>query len=115
MECDFCSDKNVVRRFECLDFDAESADAGVMYNGTLETTGPTNLVLHSINFWAACEACSRLVDDEDLDGLVGHSVMVFLLKGYRLSVDATRHIRHTYGLFFKHRIRVICGEAGAQR
>jgi hypothetical protein len=104
MECDFCSAETVVRRFECLDFDAESKDAGVVYNDKL--VGPTNLVMHSISYWAACETCSKPVAEEDLDGLVGHSVMTFFCRGYRLSVDAARHIRHTYALFFKHRIRV---------
>jgi hypothetical protein len=106
MECDFCSDKNVARKFECMDFEAESKDAGVIYNGTHTTGGPTNLVLKSINFWAACPVCADLVDEEDLNGLVAHAVMAFNARGQRVSVDTARHMRHAYQLFFKHRIRV---------
>jgi hypothetical protein len=105
MECDFCSNPRVVRRYQCMDFDAESKDAGVLYNGTRDTTGPTNLVLHSMDFWAACEMCARYVDEENIDGLLGYVTTVLCARGYRVSADTVLHMRHTYELFFRNRIQ----------
>lgn len=106
-ECDFCSNPNVVRRYQCMDFNAESEAAGVMYDGTRSTVGPTNLVLHSKSYWAACRECARHVDAEDLDGLLMH-VIETLLRDTKGDVRSKliRHCEHTYKLFFKNRIRV---------
>jgi hypothetical protein len=89
MECDFCSDGNVVKKYRCMNFDAESR----------------NVVLHSISYWAACDQCSRLVDEEDLDGLMGYVVTAFRARGYKVSTNTVHHLRLTYELFFKNRIR----------
>lgn len=95
--CDFCDRPNVVRRYQCMDFDAESADAGVLYGG------PTNVVLHSTSYWAACAECGRYVDAEDLDGLLKHASAVLGAQG---NIPFLIHARHAYALFFKNRIRV---------
>lgn len=99
--CDFCNSPAVVHRYQCMDFKAASADAGVLYSG------PTNLVLHSHDYWAACAECACYVDAEDLEGLVRHACAAF---GVPVSHPFVRHARHTYALFFKNRIRVKVGE-----
>lgn len=103
-ECDFCSSKDVLCRYPCMDFDASSAEAGFLYASESEAT---NLVLASKNYWAACATCSRLVEKEDIDGLVEHAVKA-LASDMNPSVRLgfTQHLRHTYKLFFKNRIRV---------
>jgi hypothetical protein len=53
-ECDFCSSKNVVRRYQCMDFYAESKNAGVRYDGT-------NLVLHSDTGGGMSELINRRI------------------------------------------------------
>ena len=101
-ECDFCSSANVIRRYECIDFNAESRDAGVLYDGT-------NVVLRSTSYWAACAECSAYVEREDLDGLLRHVITVFQAQE-RLNplqlITFASHARHSYQLFFRYRIRV---------
>ena len=84
-----------------MDFDAESADAGVLYGGA--GNGPTNVVLHSTDYWAACAECGHYVDAEDLDGLLKHASAIL---GAQKNIPFLIHARHTYSLFFKNRIRV---------
>lgn len=100
MECDFCSNPNVERRYQCMDFNAESEDAGVLY---VRRSGPTNVVLQSMNYWAACAECCRYVEAEDLDGLWKHAVEALHAED---NLPFLIHARHTYALFFKNRIRV---------
>lgn len=97
--CDFCDSPDVVRRYQCTDFDAGSKDVGVLY----PRPDPTNLVLHSISYWAACAECARYVDAEDLDGLLKHVTAAFHVPS---SHPVRIHLRHAYTLFFKNRIRV---------
>lgn len=109
-ECDFCSSPNVVRRYQCMDFKAESKSAGVLYDGTKTTVGPTNLVLSSRSYWAACAECSRFVDAEDIEGLLKYVTKVLIdasggFSPYRRQ-QLILHLRHTYELFFRTRIRV---------
>lgn len=108
MECDFCSNPKVVKRYQCMDFNAESKDAGVL---AMDKDGvPTNVVLHSMNYWAACEACAKLVDANDLEGLVKHATET-LNRDRSMSPIAfaffVQHTRHSYTLFFQNRIRVV--------
>lgn len=102
-QCDFCSNPKVVRRYQCMDFKSESKDAGVRY-------GKTNLILDSLNFWAACAECARYVDAEDIEGLLGYIAEAHdinhTLDPARRSVFL-RHARYTYKLFFQNRIRVV--------
>jgi hypothetical protein len=101
-ECDFCSSPDVVRRYQCMDFDSESKDAGVLYDGV-------NLDLHSTNYWAACAECAKLVDAEDIDALLERAVKALEVKTRlrpRRYVAFKSHVRHSYELFFKHRIRI---------
>jgi hypothetical protein len=108
-ECDFCSSHQVVRRYQCMDFEAESKSAGVLYVEP-EATSPTNVVLRSIDYWAACAECSRYVDAEDIEGLLKH-VDLALDSQRRLSPSKREaflaHTRHAYTLFFRNRIRVV--------
>ena len=109
--CDFCNSPETVCRYQCMDFPAESVAAGVLYNGTAVTTGPTNLILNSRSYWAACVACSRFVDAEDIDGLLNHTKKVLIDVSYRNGdplwrKNVIRHLRLTYELFFKSRIRI---------
>jgi hypothetical protein len=109
--CDFCSSPETVHRYQCMDFASESKTAGVMYDGTRATIGPTNLVLNSINYWAACADCRKLVDVEDIEGLLNRVKRVLIdadpnpLRPERRK-QVIRHLRLTYELFFKTRIRV---------
>lgn len=108
-ECDFCSNHQVVRRYQCMDFAAESKAAGVMYDKVYDKFGPINVVLRSYNYWAACAECASFVDAEDLDGLLRHVVKTLCgptrMHG-KPRGDFIRHARYTYELFFKNRIRV---------
>jgi hypothetical protein len=98
--CDFCSSKDVVTRYQCLDFKSDSEDIGVKY-------GRTFITLDSDSFWAACAECAAFVDREDGDGLVDHVVKVFEKRdGYSMRPGLKMHMRHTYELFFKNRIRI---------
>ena len=103
--CDFCDSPKVVRRYQCMDFKAESADAGLLHC-RLDASGLqlTNVVLDSMSYWAACAACARYVDAEDLDGLVTHACAGLNVAEHNLVVRV--HLRHAYKLFFKNRIRV---------
>lgn len=107
--CDFCDSPSVVRRYECMDFRAESGSVGVLY-ATPE--GPTNLVMQSRDYWAACAECARFVDAEDVEGLLKRVTEVLVdagdgFKGSPLQRQKLiKHLRHTYELFFKTRIRV---------
>lgn len=103
MECDFCSNPNVVRRYQCMDFNAESEDAGVLYCGLPRDPAPTNVVLASTSYWAACAECGRYVDAEDLDGLLKHVCAALNVPAFH---PVGIHLRHAYELFFKNRIRV---------
>jgi hypothetical protein len=109
-ECDFCSNQKVVRRYQCMDFDAESKAAGVIYYGTRDTPGPTNLVLASQNYWAACADCAGFVDAEDIEGLMRHVTRTLVDADEALDpirrIQVIAHMRHTYKLFFRYRIRV---------
>jgi hypothetical protein len=109
--CDFCSSPNTVCRYQCVDFESESKSAGVLYDGSGTTVGPTNLVFQSIDYWAACAACASFVDAEDIDGLLEYVTKTLLdekdscLTPLR-RIQIIQHLRHTYELFFKTRIRV---------
>jgi hypothetical protein len=85
-----------------MDFYAESKNAGVRYEGT-------NLVLHSLDYWAACAECAAYVDAEDVEGLLNHAVAALdtsrRLDGVKRAVFI-RHTRYAYELFFRNRIRV---------
>jgi hypothetical protein len=107
--CDFCSSPRVVKRFECMDFDSASEDAGVLYADAGAPDGQTNLVLASKDFWAACEPCRILVETENIDGLVKRAMEEFeRQEGWSHSqrTRAERHLRRTYQLFFQNRIRI---------
>jgi hypothetical protein len=106
MECDFCSSPAVVTRFECCDFNSSSSDAGIIYPTTRINPGPTDLVLESHSFWAACAPCAALVEAQDIDGLLAHVIEVFTKRGYVLGANVKVHMRRTYQLFFANRIRV---------
>ena len=101
-ECDFCSSKNVVRNFQCRDFDSSSLGAGVLYK-------ETNVVLHSVNFWAACEECARYVLNQDIDGLLAHVIEALHVRetmNDQQKFSFIRHLNHTYELFFANWIHV---------
>lgn len=114
VECDFCSSPNVVTRYQCRDFESESKDAGVLYQEARFASIPTNVVLKSIDYWAACQACAAFVEKEDLEGLLGRIFPIFEARYRHFSVGARVHIRHTYELFFANRIRVSAAQIGAQ-
>ena len=101
--CDFCYSTNVVHHFECLDFDSASEDAGVIY--AADTT-PTNVILASSDFWAACPECKEMVEKEDVVSLVRRAIekdgnMLSLSNQFVVSV----HLLRTYKIFFKLRIK----------
>ena len=107
--CDFCSSPQVVKRFECCDFDSPSLDAGVLYPTTKTTNVPTNLVLASKDFWAACEPCVKLVEAGDVDGLVNRGMDEYERQTgepHPQRKRCERHLRQTYTLFFENRIRI---------
>lgn len=106
--CDFCSSPEVVTRFECCDFDSESKAAGVIYPETAATDCPTNLVLASKNYWAACQACALLVEKGHLDKLLRRALGEYRKQHGRVDQedDVTKHLRRTYQLFFENRIRI---------
>lgn len=113
LECDFCSSPFVVCRYQCMDFDAESADAGIYFAKTLDTP-PTNYVLASKSYWSACAACALLVDAEDCEGLLKRVIGVYDAQGWKnplARIGFVVHLQHTYKLFFKNRIRVRDGNA----
>jgi hypothetical protein len=91
-----------------MDFDAESKSVGVLYADP--AAGPTNVVLASKNYWAACAGCARYVDAEDIDGLLKYVTENLIDASGGLSpfrrLLLIRHLRHMYELFFKYRIRV---------
>lgn len=101
MQCDFCSSRNVVRRFPCRDFDSESKDVGVHFDTRV---GPdTNLVLESKNFWAACSDCTKLVEAQDIEGLVNRALETFHPHP-KIAEKLRVHLLWTYGLFFQNRL-----------
>ena len=105
--CDFCSSPAVVIRFACCDFDSASKDAGVIYPGTRETNCPTNFVLASHDYWAACEACRLLVEARDIGGLVKRALDSHEQEtGHRhpRHDELKQHLWRTYALFFRNRI-----------
>lgn len=106
--CDFCSSPEVVKRFECRDFDSPSEDAGVIYPDTKDTDGPTNLIFASNDYWAACADCAALVEAADIDGLIrwamdGYEERVGRSHSRRAMLE--KHLRQTYRLFFQNTIR----------
>ena len=107
--CDFCASPHVARRFDCRDFASESAAAGVLYPETIATDRPTNVILASRNYWAACAECADLVDNEHVDKLIRRALDEHAKRyGRRITDrdDVTKHLRRTYRLFFDNRIRV---------
>lgn len=107
--CDFCSSPQVVERFECCDFDSSSEDAGVIYPDTKTTNEPTNVIFASKDFWAACEPCRILVEAGDMDGLLKRALDEFERQDgcpHPRRRMLERHLRQTYQLFFKNRIRI---------
>ena len=107
--CDFCNSPEVVKRFECCDFDSSSKAAGVIYPHTLTTDGPTDLVLASKNFWATCEECRRFVEAGDIANLIKRALDEFEKQdGYPhpRREELERHLHRTYQLFFENRIRI---------
>lgn len=100
--CDFCSSKNVVRQYECMDFNSESADAGVLYGSE---RGPENVVLASKDYWAACAPCAKLIDAGDLNALVERVIVEQKVRPATQSI-LRPHLHHTYRLFMQNRIRV---------
>lgn len=110
--CDFCSSRPVVRRYQCMDFEADSMSAGVLFDGTQNTVGPTNLIFQSRNYWAACTTCASFVDAEDIAGLLSQAKRMLIDRDWQLQRDThrrhqlIRHLRYTYEMFFKTRIRV---------
>ena len=106
MECDFCSNPNIVRCYHCMDFLAESEKAGVLY---AHPEGPINVKFESVSYWAACAECARFVDDEDIDGLIVHAVTTLCKDrdiGDVQKQNFIRHLEYVYALFFKTRIRI---------
>lgn len=57
--CDFCSDPEIVKSYECHPHVMEEHDLGDML-----------LVSHTNDPWAACAQCASLIDAGDLRGLV---------------------------------------------
>jgi len=116
MACDFCSSPNVVKRFQCKDFDSASRDAGVM---RMNAEGRfTNVVLNSRNYWAACANCAAYVDAEDLKGLTDYAADHWREGLTELNwLGLKIHLHNTYRLFFANRIRIeepsfTCPECG---
>jgi hypothetical protein len=109
-KCDFCDSREVVRRYQCMDFIAESKKAGVIYDGTRDTLGRTNLALNSRNYWAACAPCASFIDMEDIEGLLKRVTEVLIDTPGGFSTfrrqQLIKHMRYMYELFFKNRIRV---------
>lgn len=107
--CDFCSSPEIVQHFECCDFDSPSADAGVLYPTTKTTDGPTNLVLASKDFWAACAPCVALVEAGDVEGLVKRGMDEYERQAgepHPQRKNCEKHLRQTYRLFLENRIRI---------
>lgn len=105
--CDFCSSPAVVTRFACRDFDSSSKAAGVIYPDTWSTDSPTNLVLASHDYWAACEDCRLLVEARDIGGLVKRALDAHEQEtGHRhpRHYELEQHLWRTYALFFRNRI-----------
>lgn len=103
-ECDFCSDPNVVRNYDCRDFESASQDAGFVYYDQ-KANELISVALDSINHWAACEKCAACVDADDIHGLHARAIKVFYLPG-EPGRALSAHLWHTYELFFQNRIRV---------
>jgi hypothetical protein len=105
MECDFCSSPLVVRKFQCMDYDSNSGEAGVLY---AKPKGLTDLRFHSLSFWAACGDCERLVEAGNIAGLIDHAIKALRKPGDSpsLEIGVRIHLRQTYELFFRNRIRV---------
>lgn len=69
--CDFCSDPNPEWAFPAKDFEMEGGpEAGGFQGG-----------------WAACEACKRLIDRSDYNGLAKRSAEKFVGRPAGLSID----------------------------
>jgi hypothetical protein len=105
--CDFCSSPQVVKRFACRNFDSASKDAGVIYPGTQTTDYPTNLVLASKDYWAACKDCVALVEAHDINGLIRRALDGYEQKTGRRHpqrYELEQHLWRTYALFFRNRI-----------
>lgn len=103
--CDFCNSPNVVKRFGCRDFKAESLQAGVVYPYTRDAVGPANLVLASYDYWAACAACAALVEARDVSTLVKYVLDEYEKQERRKHPQRQRlekHLKLTYDLFFDH-------------
>lgn len=100
MQCDFCSSPDVVRSYQCRDFDSASKDAGTVLPGGM------NLILASHGLWAACAECSALIDAGDIDGLVRRALDSngYLNAHVRQGIGA--HLKRTYELFFQNRLDV---------
>jgi hypothetical protein len=101
MECDFCSSPNVVKRFDCRDFDSQGPLPARDKDGK-----PVFITLKSLSFWAACGTCSRYIEAEDLYGLLGYCLMVFSAKDYDITVGLAQHLKKNFEMFFANRIRI---------
>ncbi len=104
--CDFCSCSEVVKRFECADFDSPSMDAGVTYPNAEDEE--EDLVLASEGYWAACANCAALVEAGDVDRLIKRALDEHELKDgnpHPLHAELELHLRRTYDLFFENRVR----------
>ena len=64
------------------------------------------MLFKSMNYWAACVECARLVEAEDLEGLIVHAIEEFEKRNDPVSIPCRRHLEQTYRLFFKNRIRI---------
>lgn len=106
-KCDFCDSLSVVKRYSCKDFDAESRDVGVLF---VKDGEPTNVVLASTDYWAACAECAKYVDDEDIDGLIKRVAICQKTANIPFLV----HLRHMYEMFFKNRIQEVSDASGTE-
>lgn len=92
--CDFCSRPGVAVSYDATDFDT----------GHKERDGSHHV---SRGGWAACQACSDMVEANDRDGLVNRSMEAY----GELQSDAPKHhevveaaLRKVHDDFFEHRV-----------
>jgi hypothetical protein len=99
VQCDFCSSLDVVRWYQCRDFDSDSKAIGIKYAGE-------PVELHSVGEWASCRHCEAFIEAMDLEGLVNRACTQFNLKhpGYEIDGALRKHIAYTYELFFTNKV-----------
>lgn len=97
MACDFCAWGDPIWKYPCKDFQTEEI---VVHN--------TSVSMDSFRHWAACDECSRLIEEEDLHELAQRAFKSSVDNPSRLSANQKGKlmdwVRETHLQFMKNRL-----------